>query len=47
MKFIDRIVDNNGTNIHYIDNNIEHNDELPFVIIPGLSESADYRESFF
>ena len=41
MKITDFFVDNNGTNIHYIDSNINHNHELPFVIIPGLSESAD------
>lgn len=34
-------IDNNGTSIHYIDSNFGTNKELPFVIIPGLSESAE------
>ena len=28
MKFTDSIVDNHGTNIHYIDSNIDHNHEI-------------------
>lgn len=34
-------VDNNGTNIHFIDSNFETKQDLPFVIVPGLSETAE------
>lgn len=33
--------DNNGTNIHFMENNFEANQDLPFIIIPGLSETAE------
>lgn len=41
MEFKNGWVDNNGTNIHFIDSNFDTNQDLPFVIIPGLSESAE------
>ncbi|EGA90226.1 hypothetical protein GPDM_06770 [Planococcus donghaensis MPA1U2] len=34
-------VDNNGTNIHFIDSKFEANQDLPFIIVPGLSETAE------
>lgn len=45
MDFTEYFVDNSGTNIHYIDSNVNSNCELPLIIIPGLSETAeDYLE---
>ncbi|MEK6190216.1 MAG: alpha/beta hydrolase [Carnobacterium alterfunditum] len=34
-------VDNNGTNIHFMESNFKANQDLPFIIIPGLSETAE------
>ncbi|SFA71765.1 MULTISPECIES: alpha/beta fold hydrolase [unclassified Bacillus (in: firmicutes)] len=35
-------ISNKGTYIHFIDNNdLKTNEELPFIIVPGLSESAE------
>ncbi|WP_017380944.1 alpha/beta fold hydrolase [Paenisporosarcina sp. TG-14] len=41
MEYKNVWVDNNGTNIHFIDSNFDAKQELPLVIIPGLSESAE------
>lgn len=34
-------IDNNGTNIHFVEMNDKMKDKIPLVIIPGLSESAE------
>lgn len=41
MSFKNNWIKHNGTSIHYIDSNVNTHQELPFVIIPGLSEAAE------
>ncbi len=41
MKLKETWINNNGVNIHVIDSNPIAKQELPFVIVPGLSESAE------
>jgi pimeloyl-ACP methyl ester carboxylesterase len=41
MKLKETWINNNGVNIHVIDSNTVAKQELPLVIIPGLSESAE------
>jgi pimeloyl-ACP methyl ester carboxylesterase len=41
----EKVVDNNGVLIHYLDYNSRNNELIPLVIVPGLTESAeDYIE---
>lgn len=42
MAIKNKWVSNKGTYIHFIDNyDLKSNEELPFIIVPGLSESAE------